>query len=80
VVDEVPAPDRLEEPVGEAEGEDVLRRLLAQEVIDAEDLTLTALSKSLPNGFSMITRERSTRPAALSVSMTESAARGGTLR
>ena len=40
VVDVVPVPDGLEEPVGEAEGQDVLRRLLAQEVVDAEDLLL----------------------------------------
>ena len=40
VVDEVAVPDRLEQPVGEAEREDVLRRLLAQEMIDAEDLVL----------------------------------------
>ena len=40
VVDEVAVPDRLEEAVGEAEGEDVLRRLLAEEVVDAEDLLL----------------------------------------
>ena len=40
VVDVVPVPDRLEEAVGEAEGQDVLRRLLAEEVVDAEDLIL----------------------------------------
>ena len=40
VVDEVAVPDRLEETVGEAEGQDVLRGLLAQEVVDAEDLRL----------------------------------------
>ena len=40
VVDVVAVPDRLEQPVGEAEGEDVLRRLLAQEVVDPEDLLL----------------------------------------
>ena len=40
VVDVVAVPDRLEEPVGEAEGQDVLRRLLAQEVVDPEDLLL----------------------------------------
>ena len=40
VVDEVAVPDRLEEPVGEAEGQDVLGRLLAQEVVDPEDLVL----------------------------------------
>ena len=31
-------PDRLEQCAGEAEGQDVLHRFLAQEVIDAEDL------------------------------------------
>ena len=40
VVDVVAVPDRLEESVGEAEGQDVLHRLLAQEVVDAEDLVL----------------------------------------
>ncbi len=40
VIDEVAVPDGLEESVGETEGEDVLRRLLAEEVIDAEDLLL----------------------------------------
>ena len=40
VVDVVAVPDRLEQTVGEAEGEDVLRRLLAEEVVDAEDLAL----------------------------------------
>ena len=38
VVDEVAVPDRLEQAVGEAEGQDVLRRLLAEEVVDPEDL------------------------------------------
>ena len=38
MIDEVAVPDRLEQPVGEAECEDVLRRLLAQEVVDAENL------------------------------------------
>ena len=40
VVDEVPVPDRLEQAVGEAERQDVLRRFLAQEVVDSEDLLL----------------------------------------
>jgi hypothetical protein len=40
VVDEVPVPDRLEEPVREAQGEDVLRRLLAEEMVNSEDLRL----------------------------------------
>ena len=40
VVDEVSVPDRLEQAVGEAEGQDVLRRFLAEEVVDPEDLVL----------------------------------------
>ena len=40
MVDEIAVPDRLEQAVGEAEGEDVLRRLLAEEMVDAEDLVL----------------------------------------
>ena len=40
VVDEIAVPDRLKEAIGEAEGEDVLRRLLAEEMVDAEDLVL----------------------------------------
>jgi hypothetical protein len=40
VIDEVPVPDRLEQAVGEPERQDVLRRLLAQEVVDPEDLPL----------------------------------------
>ena len=38
VIDEIAIPDRLEQSVGEPEREDVLRGLLAEEVIDAEDL------------------------------------------
>ncbi len=40
VVDVVAIPDRLEDAVGEAEDQDVLHRLFAQVVIDAEDLVL----------------------------------------
>ena len=40
VVDEVAVPDRLEQAVREAERQDVLRRLLAEEVVDPEDLLL----------------------------------------
>ena len=36
----VAVPDRLEEAVGEPQGEDVLHRLLAEEVVDPEDLLL----------------------------------------
>ena len=75
VIDEIAVPDRFEQAVGEAEREDVLGRLLAEEVVDAEDLFLvedlvqlafsvTALSKSVPKGFSMTTLERSTMPAS----------------
>ena len=40
MVDEIAVPDGLEQAVAEAEGQDVLRRLLAQEMVDAEDLLL----------------------------------------
>ena len=40
MVDEIAVPDRLEQAVGEPEREDVLRRLLAEEVVDAENLIL----------------------------------------
>ena len=40
MIDEIAVPDRLEQAVGETEREDVLRRLLAEEMIDAEDLVL----------------------------------------
>jgi hypothetical protein len=40
VIDVDTVPDRLEQPVGEAEGEDVQGRLLAEEVVDPEDLLL----------------------------------------
>ena len=40
VVDVVAVPDRLEQPVREPERQDVLRRLLAEEVVDPEDLLL----------------------------------------
>ena len=38
MVDEIAIPDRLEEAVGEPEGKNILRRLLAEEMVDAEDL------------------------------------------
>ena len=40
VVDVLAIPQRLEEAVGEPQGEQVERRLLAEEVVDAEDLVL----------------------------------------
>ena len=73
MIDEIAVPDRLEQAIGEPKGEDVLRRLLAQEMVDAEicssantlckaSLSAIALSRSVPNGFSMMTRD----PAASS--------------
>jgi hypothetical protein len=85
VVDVVAVPHRLEQEVGEAEREDVLHRLLAEVVVDAEDLRLAegsrrrvacsarARARSLPNGFSTMTRTSTCgwrfMPAVLSDSM-----------
>ncbi len=43
-------------------------------------LSFRALARSVPNGFSMITRERSERPQDFSIWITSGAAVGGTLR
>ena len=43
-------------------------------------LSVTALSRSTPNGFSMMMRERSTNPASESSLTAGRAALGGTLR
>ncbi len=40
VIDEVTIPDRLEQAVGKSKRQNVLRRLLPQEMVDAEDLLL----------------------------------------
>src|ERR687893_269944 len=40
VVDELAVPDRLEDPVRETQGQHVLDGLLAEVVVDAEDLVL----------------------------------------
>ena len=40
MVDPVAIPDRLEQAVGEAERHDALDRVLAEEMVDAEDLVL----------------------------------------
>jgi hypothetical protein len=40
VIDAVPVPDRLEQPVGETQRHDVLDGFLAQEMVDAIDLVL----------------------------------------
>ena len=82
VLDVVAVPDRLEERVGEAEVEDVLHRLLAEVVVDAEDATpredaraasafsSRADARSRPNGFSTTTRASSAQPACASCSTT----------
>ncbi len=48
VVDEVLVPERLEHAVGEAEGQEVLHRLLAEVVIDPIDLVLLPVGEHLP--------------------------------
>ena len=47
VVDELAVPDRLEDPVREAEREQVLDRLLAEVVVDPEDLALLEVAVDL---------------------------------
>ena len=47
VVDELAVPDRLEDPVREPKREHVLHRLLAQVVVDAEDLALVEVAVKL---------------------------------
>ena len=52
VADVVAVPDRLQESVGEAGVEDILGGLLAEVVVDAEDLTLLKdLVESLVEGL-----------------------------
>ena len=70
VVDVLAVPQRLEDRVAEAEHQDVLDRLLAEVVVDAEALALVedarppgrcsarAESRSRPNGFSITTRDQ----------------------
>src|SRR4029077_5383574 len=41
MVDEIAVPDRVEQAICETEGEDVLRRLLAEEMVDAENLVFS---------------------------------------
>ena len=74
VVDVVAVPDRLEHAVGEAQRQQVLDRLAAEVVVDAEDaaarrrpraaraFSARAEARSVPNGFSMITRAPSPSP------------------
>ncbi len=46
----------------------------------SEALSSRAVARSVPNGFSMMIRDRSTRPASARACTTASAAPGGTLR
>src|SRR5581483_5184852 len=47
MVDELPVPDRLEDPVREAQGEQVLDRLLAEVVVDPVNLVLLEVRQEL---------------------------------
>ena len=87
----VAVPDRLEESVREAQREDVVHRLLAQEVVDPEDLGLLeapamralsdrAEARSWPKGFSQIMRAWWLRPVAPSISTIDGKPSGGTAR
>lgn len=87
----VAVPTGFEDRVGEAQSEDVLHRLLAEEVIDPVDpvllghrrdggLEARALSRSVPNGFSMMSRASSARPSRPSIVIIDSIAVGGTDR
>ena len=53
---------------------------LSSNVSCTVSLRAIALARSVPNGFSMTTRERSTRSASRSIWMTATAALGGTDR
>ena len=77
VVDELAVPDRLEDAVREPQRQHVLDRLLAEVVVDPEDLVLgevlagasafssRAEARSWPNGFSMISRVQPSAGPAL---------------
>ena len=76
VVDVVAVPDRLEHPVGEAQRQQVLHRLAAEVVVDPVDVALArrpsagrrsarrAEARSVPKGFSVITRAPSPSPSS----------------
>src|SRR5271168_4866821 len=58
MIDKIAVPDRLKNPVREAKDQDVLHRLLAEVVIDAEDLflikNLVHLVIQLPGRFQIM--------------------------
>ncbi len=91
VGDVVAVPDGLEDPVREAQRQDVLRRLLAQEVVDPVDrlllehlvqvaLSSLALATSWPNGFSTTSEQFSAIPLLPSIRTMSCIALGGTDR
>ena len=92
VVDELAVPDRLEDPVREAEHQHVLDGLLAQVVVDAEDLVLgerprdrgvqrgARSSRSCPNGFSTTIRVQPAPRRLPTCSTISSKTLGGTAR
>ena len=58
-----------------------MRKICSSANVEWSDaLSALALRRSVPNGFSTMIRERSTRPASPSVCTTALAALGGTLR
>ena len=61
--DVVAVPERLEDPVGEPEAEDVLRRLLAEEVVDPEDRPLG--ERRPEQGVERLGRGESLKPSIL---------------
>ena len=58
----VTVPDRFVEPVGEAQGQDVVDRLLAEEVVDAKDVGLV---ETLGDGGVERSRRREVDPEGL---------------
>ncbi len=85
------APHRLEQAVGEADAEDVLDGLLAQEVVQADDRLLgevavkkvvqsRADARSVPEGFSTTIRLAPESPIAAKASMAGANTAGGSAR
>ena len=54
VIDPVAVPDRFEQPIGEAERHDALDRVLAEKVVDPEDLVL--VQRALDDGVQLARR------------------------
>ena len=91
VGDVLAVPDRLQDRVGEAQVGDVHHRLLAEVMVDAQDLLLVehfaelgvelaGRSESWPKGFSITTWAFSVRPASPSPWTTVANSEGGISR